>query len=77
MGSVLLKAFDRPQWVAGNEEEYVAIVCALARDVEYRQTERKSQRARMEVSPLCDAIGATRALEVAFERMHDMWLAGA
>jgi len=76
MGSHVLKAFERPQWVARNEEEYVAIVCALAHDVEYRKGERKTQRARMERSVLCDAIGTTRALEEAFEKMYDIWFAG-
>jgi predicted O-linked N-acetylglucosamine transferase (SPINDLY family) len=77
MGSILLKAFDRPEWVARDEAEYVSIVCKLARDVEERKRQRREQRARMQLSPLCDAKGMTRSLEGAFEAMFDIWVAGA
>jgi protein O-GlcNAc transferase len=76
MGYHLLTAFGRPEWIAHNEEEYVAIVCALAKDVEGRKQQRKRQRSQMELSPICDAIAMTRCLEVAFEAMYDHWLAG-
>jgi predicted O-linked N-acetylglucosamine transferase (SPINDLY family) len=76
MGSTILTAFDRPQWVARTAAAYVAIVCALARDLPLRQQERTTQRARMQRTPLCDELGTTRALESAFEQMYDLWLAG-
>jgi protein O-GlcNAc transferase len=71
----VLKACDRPEWVAQNEEEYVSIVSNLARDVEGRTQQRKRQRARMMVSPLCDANGMARAMEDAIEGMYDQWMA--
>jgi protein O-GlcNAc transferase len=71
----VLKAFDRPEWVAQDEEEYVSIVASLARDVEGRIQQRKRQRARMSVSPLCDAKAMARAMEDALEGMYDQWMA--
>ncbi len=71
----VLKAFDRPEWVAQDEEEYVSIVASLARDVEGRIQQRKRQRARMMVSPLCDAKGMAWAMEDALEGMYDKWMA--
>jgi predicted O-linked N-acetylglucosamine transferase (SPINDLY family) len=77
MGYHLLTAFARPEWIAHNDEEYVSIVCALAKDVEGRKQQRARQRSQMELSPVCDAITMTRCLEDAFEAMYDHWLAGA
>jgi protein O-GlcNAc transferase len=75
--SAVLKAFDHRDWVAQNEREYVSLVCSLARDVEGRKHLRKTQRARMAASPLCDANDIARSLEDAFESMYDAQLAGA
>ncbi len=77
MASSVLKAFDHRDWIAQNDEEYVSIVCLLARDVDGRKRLRKSQRSRMAASPLCDANGMARSLEEAWEAMYDAWLAGA
>jgi protein O-GlcNAc transferase len=77
LSSSVLRAFDHPEWVAQDAEEYVSIVCSLARDVEGRKALRKSQRTRMAESPLCDARGMARALEDALETMYDRWIAGA
>jgi len=74
IASSVLKAFDRREWIARDENEYVSIVCALARDVEGRKTLREQQRARMATSPLCDAKGLARSMEDAFEAMYDCWM---
>lgn len=74
MSSSILKALGKPEWVARDEDEYVALVCALARDVKGRKLLRAAQRAKMAGSPLCDAKDLTRALEDAFENMFDQWL---
>lgn len=71
MTNAILKALGKPQWVARNEDEYVAKVVALAHDVEKRKQLRITQRALMAASPLCDAKGMTAALEEAFEQMFD------
>ena len=63
-------------WIAEDEAEYVSIVCTLARDVESRKIQRKSQRSRMLLSPLCDAKATARSMEKALEGMYDQWMAG-
>jgi protein O-GlcNAc transferase len=73
MAASVLKAFGRPEWIAHSEEEYVSIVCSLARDVEKRKQLRQTQRARMAASELCDGKGLARVFEEAFEAMHDRW----
>jgi predicted O-linked N-acetylglucosamine transferase (SPINDLY family) len=73
MGSGALSGLGRPEWIARSEEEYVAIVVGLARDVEGRGSMRKTQRAQMEHGPLCDRSGVARDLEDAFEAMFDEW----
>jgi protein O-GlcNAc transferase len=74
MASTILKALGKPHWVAQNENEYVAIVVALARNVESRISLRKAQRALMANSSLCDAKELARVLEDAFEKMFDRWM---
>jgi len=73
MTSTILRSLGKLEWVAQNEDEYAAIVVALARDVVGRRSLRATQRTLMANSPLCDAKGLTRALEDAFERMFDLW----
>ena len=73
MASSIVRALGRPEWAAQNEEGYVAIVAALASDIEGRKEFRKSQRARMISSPLCDAKRLARSLEAALEAMYDRW----
>ena len=72
----IVTALGHPEWVAKTDEEYVSIVCSLARDVEKRRELRKTQRARMAASELCDAIGLARCLEAASEAMFDSWAEG-
>jgi protein O-GlcNAc transferase len=74
MTNAILNALGKPEWIAHSEDEYVAVVTALARDVEGRKSLRATQRRLMAESPLCDARGLTRALEDAFEKMFDQWM---
>jgi protein O-GlcNAc transferase len=74
--SAALKAFDHRDWIAQSEQEYVSIVCSLARDPDGRTRLRKAQRARMAASPLCDANDIARSLEDALEAMYDARVAG-
>ena len=69
MGCAILRALGKGEWVAQSEEDYVAAVVALARDIEGRKALRARQRALMANSPLCDARALARALEDAFEAM--------
>jgi len=72
MASTLLKAFGKSEWIAQDNDQYVEIVTALARDIEGRKSLRLAQRALMADSPLCDAKELTRHLEDAFERMYSL-----
>ncbi len=74
MTSAILKAFGKPEWVARDPDQYVAIVSGLAMDVAGRRILRASQRTLMANSPLCDAKGLARALEDSFEAMFDQWV---
>jgi predicted O-linked N-acetylglucosamine transferase (SPINDLY family) len=73
MAASIVRNLGHPEWAATSEDEYVSIVCTLARDVEGRKRLRKMQRALMLASPLCDGQGLARALEDAFEAMYDRW----
>jgi protein O-GlcNAc transferase len=74
MASTILKALGKPEWIAHSDDEYVAIVAALAKDVQRRKALRETQRALVSGSPLCDAGGLTRVLEEAFAAMFDRWI---
>ncbi|HEY0760295.1 MAG TPA: tetratricopeptide repeat protein [Acidisarcina sp.] len=74
IASSALRALGREDWVAATDEQYVSVVCSLARDVAGRTASRRTQRARMSASPLCDAKTLTRSLEDGFEAMYDRWL---
>lgn len=74
MAASVLRTLGRPEWIARDAEEYVHLVRALSLDVELRRRVRQSQRTQMTESPLCDALGLTRALESAFSAMFDEWL---
>jgi predicted O-linked N-acetylglucosamine transferase (SPINDLY family) len=75
--SAALKAFEHRDWIAQNEQEYVSIVCSLARDLDGRKRLRKNQRTRMAASPLCDSNDIARSLGEALEAMYDARVAGA
>ena len=74
MAASILGVLGKPEWIAGTDDEYVAIVSKLARDVEGRTELRKTLRASVKNSELCDGKGLARSLEDAFEAMHDRWL---
>jgi len=62
-----------PELVTTTPEEYVAVAFALAQDPDRLTTLRQSLRERMAASPLCDAKGYTRDLEVAYRRMWERY----
>jgi predicted O-linked N-acetylglucosamine transferase (SPINDLY family) len=75
MGSTILRALGKPEWVVHSEEEYVATVASLAQDVDGRAALRAGQRSLMARSPLCDARALTQSLQEAFEAMLVDWAA--
>lgn len=64
-----LHAIGRDEWIAEDEQRYVEIASALARDCARLQTARAALRERMRSSPLCDAKRFCRQLEAAFAAM--------
>ena len=75
ISSTALRDMGRAEWTAYSQEEYVAIVCSLARNVELRKELRKTQRARMAASPVCDYRALAKDIATALEQMYDLWLA--
>jgi predicted O-linked N-acetylglucosamine transferase (SPINDLY family) len=65
----LLQAADLPDWIADSEEQYVDLAVARARDGSSLARLRSELRDRMRASPLLDAPGYTRNLEVAYWQM--------
>jgi predicted O-linked N-acetylglucosamine transferase (SPINDLY family) len=56
-------------WLAGNEDEYLAIAVKQARDLASLAQLRASLRKRMGGSHLCDTQGFTQAVEQAYVDM--------
>ena len=73
MTASMLDAIGHREWITATEDDYIATVVTLARDVEQRRSLRSSQREGMRNSPLCDAAGLVRSLEDAYEAMFDAW----
>ncbi|WP_200280434.1 tetratricopeptide repeat protein [Rhabdochromatium marinum] len=71
MSAAMLSALGREEWIARDDEDYIAKVVMLARAVAGRRAMRLNQRERMRQSPLCDAQGLARALEDAYEAMFE------
>ncbi|MCC6301813.1 MAG: tetratricopeptide repeat protein [Gammaproteobacteria bacterium] len=72
-GYALLKAVGLEDLAAEDEEGYVRVAVALARDGARRAALRSNLRARMEASALRDEAGFTRALEAAYRALWRTW----
>ena len=71
-----LRTLGQDGWMAGSVEGYVAIAVALAADPGRLAERRRTQRARMAASPLCDGPRFTRDLEAVLRRMWVNWCGG-
>lgn len=76
IGAAILAALRHPEWIARDEDAYVAIAAGLAQDRAARAALRRHLRGELLASPLCDARGFTRALEAAFREAWRRWCAG-
>ena len=76
MTASMLKALNRPEWIARSEAEYIDKVVTLARDVGYRKELRRTLRSQMAQSPLCDAQGLALGLENAYFDMFERRIDG-
>lgn len=72
-GASLLNVLGMEELIAGTPDQYVAIATSLARDPNRLGHLRRSLRARLEASPLCDANRFTRNLEAAYREMWRAW----
>jgi protein O-GlcNAc transferase len=75
MGASLLRALGQPDWVAANDEEYIAIAQCLAGDRPSLQNLRNSLRSRLQASPLMDGAAFTRKLEALYRQAWQNWCA--
>ena len=73
MTGSILHAVGHPEWIAGDEQDYVDKVVALARDADLRGALRPGQRARIAASSLCNAKNLAASLEDAYGEMFRRW----
>lgn len=69
----VLHHIGKPEWIAGNMEQYLEIVHSLVSDKEQLATLRQTLRGLLETSVLADTVGYTRALSTALMSMWDAW----
>nr|CRH05889.1 putative GT41 : distantly related to UDP-GlcNAc: protein O-b-N-acetylglucosaminyltransferase [Candidatus Magnetococcus massalia] len=62
-GTSLLSAVGLDEWIAGSEEEYLAIATRWANQRDELLALKQQLRGRVEASPLCDWAGYSKALE--------------
>lgn len=68
MGASALKQLGREEWIAADEDGYIAIAAGLASDRKRLKAEKAGLRARMQASPLSDIVSYTRHLEAALRQ---------
>lgn len=73
MSESLLQSVGLPEWVAVDEDDYVAKAVDFARDSAALADLRAGLRQRLLNSPLCDVAGFARNLEAAFRDMWRIW----
>jgi predicted O-linked N-acetylglucosamine transferase (SPINDLY family) len=76
MGASFMATLGRPDWVAADEEAYVAAAAALALDRARLRAQRAAFRAQMEASPLCDITRYVAHFEALLQRMWAVHCAG-
>lgn len=72
-----LSAIGRSEWIANTPEEYIELAISLANNPQLRADLRKTQRAAMAASPLCDGEGLATAMEEAYRTMWKTYLSNA
>ncbi|KVM56401.1 hypothetical protein WJ58_13635 [Burkholderia ubonensis] len=71
IGESILHTLDMPEWIAQDDDDYVAKAAAFASDLPRLAAVRAGLRERLLSSPLCDAARFARHLETAFAQMVD------
>jgi protein O-GlcNAc transferase len=75
-GAAILTATGHPEWIAPDQDRYIAIAAGLASDPALRAHLRESLRQDLLASPLCDPRSFTAALEDAFRAIWRNWCRG-
>lgn len=73
MGESILRAMGLPEWIAEDEDDYVARAVAYANDLQSLAALRADLRARLFASPLCDAPRFARNFEAALRGIWRRW----
>jgi len=73
LGSSILEALGHPEWIARDEDEYVATAVALASDISGLSSLRTGLRTKMASSPLMDEPAFARKVEEAYQHMWQDW----
>ena len=73
LGSSILNALGRSEWIAQSEREYIQKAVALASDLASLEGNRVSQRGQMEASLLMDESVFARKAEFAYRAMFKRW----
>jgi protein O-GlcNAc transferase len=71
MGGSILRAGGRAEWIAADEDAYVALAARAVRDPQELAAMRAGMRARLRTSPLLDGPGFARNFEIALRGMWD------
>lgn len=71
MGASFLATLGEPDWIAGDDRDYVAKAVALAGQIANLRTQRPRLRERLQASQLTDIASYTRDIETLYRRM---WL---
>lgn len=72
-GETIMHNAGLPEWIAANEDDYVAKAAAFAGDIKALAALRAGLRERLLVSPLCDAPRFARNFEDALRGMWRKW----
>ncbi|HEY0721157.1 MAG TPA: hypothetical protein VGE50_07880, partial [Gammaproteobacteria bacterium] len=70
MGASIMRCIGLEEFVAANEEEYLARAVTLAAEPARLRALKATLRERMVSSPLCDNVTYTRDLELLYERIY-------
>jgi protein O-GlcNAc transferase len=73
LGSSILHGVGHPEWIAENEDDYVAKAVELAGDITRLSEIRAALRGQMQAGPLMDEAGFARKVEDAYRGMWQAW----
>ncbi len=73
LGSCILQGVGHPEWIANNEDEYIAKIIELTSDISRLSEIRATLREQMELSSLRDEAGFALKVEAAYRDMWKTW----